>query len=63
MYGDNATSVAHWVDEMEHENFNSVLYHKTQEEEQNEKGVEKSDFLLAIQTEFQKKCLTSMDLI
>ena len=63
MDGDDATSVAHWVEEMGHENYNSVLYHKTHEQEPNEKGVEKNDFLLAIQTEFQKKCLTSMDLI
>ena len=52
---DDATSVAHWVQEMEHENYNSVLYYKSQGEEPNEKGVEKNDFLLAIQTEFQKE--------
>ena len=52
---DDATSVSHWEGEMKQENYNPVLYYKSQGEEPGEKGVEKNYFLLAMQTEFQKK--------
>ena len=52
---DDATSVAHWVQGIRHENYNPVLYYKSQGEETNEKGVDKNDFPLAMQMDSRRK--------
>ena len=55
---DDATSVSRWVEEMMQENYNPILCYKPQGEESDEQGVEKNDFLLAFQTEFQREMFT-----
>ena len=51
---DDASSVLYWVAEMEREEHNPVLCFKSQGESSDHAGVEKNDFLLGIQTEFQQ---------
>ena len=51
---DDANSVLYWVAEMEREEHNPVLCFKSQGENSDHAGVEKNDFLLGIQTQFQQ---------
>ena len=50
----DAKSVLFWVAEMEREDHNPVLCFKAQGEKSNHVGIESNDFLLGLQTEFQK---------
>ena len=50
----DATSVLYWVAEMEREEHNDVLCFKGQGEISDHAGIETDDFLLGIQTEFQR---------
>ena len=52
---DDASSVLYWVEEMKREAYNPVLCFKRQEEESSDDAVEKNNFLLGLQTEFQKE--------
>ena len=52
---DDASSVLYWVEEMEREQYNPVLWFKRQGQDSPDDGVEKNDFLLGLQTEFQKE--------
>ena len=52
---DDARSVSHWVEEMQRDEYNPILCYKCQGEESDDHLVEKNDFLLGFQTEFQKE--------
>ena len=52
---DDARSVSHSVEEMQRDEYNPILWYKCQGEESDDHGVEKNDFLLGFQTEFQKE--------
>ena len=54
---DDANSIMYWVAEMERADHNSVLCFKSQGDNSNHAGIESSDFLLGIQTEFQRDML------
>ena len=54
-YSDDADSVLYWVQEMQCEEFNPVLFFKPQGQKSDFNGVEEKDFLLALQTQFQKE--------
>ena len=52
---DDADSVLYWVQEMQCEEFNPILFFKPQGQKSDFNGVEEKDFLLALQTQFQKE--------
>ena len=52
---DDTDSVLYWVQEMQCEEFNPVLFFKPQGQKSDFNGVEEKDFLLALQTQFQKE--------
>ena len=52
---DDADSVLYWVQETQCEEFNPVLLFKPQGQRSDFNGVEEKDFLLALQTQFQKE--------
>ena len=54
---DDADSVLDWVQKMQCEEFNTVLFFKPQGQKSDFNGVKEKDFLLALQTQFQKDML------
>ena len=52
---DDTDSVLDWVQEIQCEEFNPVLFFKPQGQKSDFNGVEEKDFLLALQTQFQKE--------
>ena len=52
---DDADSVLFWVQEMQYEEFSPVLCFKRQGEKSSYKDIEENDFLLGLQTQFQKE--------